>query len=58
MIGGDYEGAIEFCRRAVKLDPSRRDAYNYLGKALLNTGDKNGAIENFRKAIEVDPGYK
>ena len=51
---GNFRGAIEFCRKAIKLDPSAF-AYSTLGEALYEARDMEGAIENLCRAIEIDP---
>ena len=48
---------MENFRRAIKIDPNYKEAYNGLGSALKKTGDLKGAVENYSKAIKIDPNY-
>jgi tetratricopeptide (TPR) repeat protein len=51
----DYKGAIEDLSRAIKIDPSFKQAYENRGVAKFFIQDYNGAIQDYTKAIEIDP---
>jgi tetratricopeptide (TPR) repeat protein len=53
---GDTAAAIKFWRRSLELDPSRADANDSLGNALLLRDEYENAEEYFRKALAIDPG--
>lgn len=43
---GDYEGAMERCREALRVDPEASWAWYLLGASQLATGDFHGAIDS------------
>ena len=55
---GDYNKAIEYLEKAVKLDPNFAKAYNVLGLAYreINT-DLREVAWYFKTATEIDPNY-
>lgn len=53
---GDYEGALELCRKAIRLDPAFAAAYVNAGIALQNLQRLPEAAEMFEKAIALEPG--
>jgi len=54
---GDYEKAIEYFKRAIKLNPNYAAAFSNTGIAFYRLGCLQKAIEYFDKAIEADPKY-
>ena len=48
---------IPYLRRAVRLDPSEKQAFNYLGIALQAQGNMREAADYYRRAVEIDPNY-
>jgi len=53
---GDTASAIKFWQKSLELDPSRSDANDSLGNALLLRDEYEKAEEYFRKALAIDPG--
>ena len=52
---GQWQAARVAAASAVRLDPSRGNAWNHLGVALYRTGDAAGAISAWERAVAVDP---
>lgn len=48
---GDYDSAIEDCRRAIKVDPDFGNPYNDIGAYLIEQGKWDEAIPWFEKAM-------
>jgi Tfp pilus assembly protein PilF len=48
---GDYDNAIEDCRRAIKVDPDFGNPYNDIGAYLIEQGKWDEAIPWFQKAM-------
>lgn len=55
-FGGDHQGAMEECRRAIAVDPSFGNPYNDIGAYLIEEGSLEEAIPWFRKALRA-PRY-
>jgi tetratricopeptide (TPR) repeat protein len=55
MAKNDLTDAIEYCKKAVWVDPEFASAINALGTLYLHKGYIGPAIEEFAKAIAVDP---
>ena len=53
---GDTASAMKFWQRSLEIDPSRADANDSLGNALLLRDEYEKAEEYFRKALAIDPG--
>ncbi len=53
----DYQGAIEYFRKAIELDHKYASPWNNMGSAYGYLGNYNKEIECYRKAIELDPKY-
>lgn len=54
---GDYQQALQYYEKALKLDPKNARAWNNKGKALGWLGRDEEAIKSYEKAIELDPKY-
>lgn len=54
---GNYEQAISYFERSLKLDPSNADACNNIGDAFFQLGDLENAAEYFKQAIQLTPGF-
>ena len=50
---GDYEAAIPYFQKAIKLDPNFAMAYARLGTSYENVGQSNLGPENLRKAYAL-----
>ena len=53
----DYQGAIEYFRKAIELDPKYAMPWNNMGSAYGEMGDHNKEIEYYRKAIALNPKF-
>ena len=53
----DYEEAIRYFERAVKIDPNNAPAWISKANALIETGNEAEAIKCFDKANKIDPRY-
>ncbi|WP_036479534.1 response regulator [Myxosarcina sp. GI1] len=51
----DFDGAIAQVKKAIGCDPSRPEAFNFLGQLQETMGDFTSAIKNYRVAISLDP---
>lgn len=54
MQEGNYEDAITYYTRALKVNPKDSIAYNNRGLAWWKKGDYDNAIADFTKAVEID----
>jgi protein O-mannosyl-transferase len=52
---GDWDGAIETQREAIRLSPLFVDAHHNLGIALAQKGDQDGAIREYQVALGINP---
>src|SRR5690349_19984686 len=50
-----WSEAADVNRKIIELYPNDADAYNRLGKALLEMGRYRDALTTYRKAVELDP---
>ncbi len=50
---GNFDEAVEYYRRATKLDPAMRSGYLILGKALAHLGRWLEAINAYRTAYQM-----
>lgn len=50
-----WSEAADINRKIIELYPNDADAYNRLGKALLEMGRYRDALTTYKKAIELDP---
>ena len=53
----DYEGVIEWCGKALGLNPRMAAAYYVRGNANHDKDELDQAIEDYTRAIELDPEY-
>lgn len=52
---GDYETAIRYLTRAIRLDPGYSDLYLLRGAALGKQGKMYAAAEDYSKVVQLDP---
>src|SRR5690242_995343 len=53
---GDLPGALDYFRRAAKLDTSLPHVHREIGLILIEQRDFSGAVVEFRTVVEADPG--
>ncbi|HSP20319.1 MAG TPA: tetratricopeptide repeat protein, partial [Myxococcaceae bacterium] len=49
--------ALDAYGKALRMDPSRPEAYVGQGRALLTLGDSRSAAASFRRALSINPRY-
>lgn len=54
----DFNSAIAQAKKAIGLDPSQPEAFNFLGQLQEILGDRDSAIKNYRVAISLDFTYQ
>lgn len=54
---GKLTEAIDFCKRAIELQPFSPSAYTTLGEILEAQGDPTGARDAFVQALEISPQF-
>ncbi|GLR47251.1 BTAD domain-containing putative transcriptional regulator [Sphingomonas astaxanthinifaciens] len=57
LMGDDTAAARAHLRRAIALDPSDVDAWNWLGNSLARDGDPELSMTAYRTATGLDPLY-
>lgn len=55
-VQGEWEKAVEANRRILEVSSRDVDAFNRLGKALMELGRFPAALEAYQATIEIDPG--
>jgi DNA-binding NtrC family response regulator len=53
-----FEAAAEHIKKAMSIDSSRPEAFNFLGALYEIQGDRVEAQKNYRAALSLDPTYK
>ena len=53
-VAGDYETAVAYLDKAVKLDPTSADAYTILGYSHHKLGDGDAALSSYRIALRLN----
>lgn len=54
---GDYEKAIDYNKRAIRLDPNCAEAINNLGVVYSKQGNLDIAMDCYKKATRINPNY-
>ena len=57
MQQGNYEDAITYYTKVLKVNPKDAISYNNRGLAWGKKGDYDNAIADFTKAVEIDPQF-
>ncbi len=56
MLGiKDFDRALVYFKKAVKLDPENPNVYDSLGEAYKTMGKNKEAIKNFKKSLSMNP---
>ena len=50
----EYEKAIEYCQKAIRIDPAFAVAWSNLGACHDGLGNYGKALECYQKAVELD----
>jgi DNA-binding NtrC family response regulator len=53
-----FEAAVEHVKKAISLDASRPEAFNFLGGLCEVQGNRVEGQKNYRAALSLDPTYK
>lgn len=53
----NYEEAINYSNKAIKLKPNDAFGYKYLGFSYGNKDDNENAIKAYKKAVEIEPNF-
>src|SRR4030042_1909020 len=53
-----FEAAAEHVKKAISIDSSRAEAFNFLGALYETQGNKVEGQKNYRAALSLDPTYK
>ena len=53
-----FEAAAEHVKKAISIDSSRAEAFNFLGALYETQGDRIEAQKKYRAALSLDPTYK
>ncbi len=54
----EFDKAIAQTKKAIGIDPSKPEAFDFLGQLQETLGDFDSAIKNYRVAISLDPTYQ
>ena len=54
---GDYQLAVKYLKKAVRLNPRNADGFNFLGYSYRKLGKFDPAFENYEKALALDPNH-
>lgn len=52
---GDYNSAVNDCRKSIELDPTYEKAHTRLGLSLYFRGDYVSAIKAYEQSLDIDP---
>ena len=55
---GDGDKALEWCKKAITVDPNDAYAYNNLGYALMEKGEYSQAVDHFLKAVTIKMNFE
>ncbi len=54
---GQFDQAVQSCRRALEIKPHLAEAHSNMGNALRGLGRLDEAIVSYRRALEVQPSF-
>jgi tetratricopeptide (TPR) repeat protein len=54
---GQLEEALEYCEKALQINPNSKKAWNNKGAVLERLGKFQEAIDSYEKAIQIDKNY-
>ena len=52
-----FDAAIDFFKRSLKVNPGNAEAYNNIGNVLNSKGDPDAALDYFKKALKIKPKF-
>jgi len=52
---GDYDAAVDDCKKSIQLNPKYEKAHTRLGLSLFFHGDYQGAVYAYEQALKLDP---
>lgn len=55
---GDWQGAVEYFKKAVADDAKNADAYNLMGYSYRRMGKADPAFEAYAKALNLNPKHR
>ena len=55
---GDWQGAIDYMKKAVADDAKNADAYNLMGYSYRRMGKADPAFEAYTMALNIDPKHR
>ena len=53
----EYNKALTYCEKALRIYPFFVTGWNNKGNVLINLGKKKEAIVCYKKALEINPNY-
>ena len=54
---GDYDAALEYYRKAIRLDPKNAESYYNLANLYMTMNNPDKAIAEYKQAIRINPRY-
>ena len=54
-LRNEHQRAVEYYRRAIRLNPRYISAWTLMGHELLELKNASAAIEAYRRAVDIDP---
>jgi tetratricopeptide (TPR) repeat protein len=52
-----FDAAIDFFKRSLKVNPGNAEAYNNIGNVLNSKGNPDAALDYFKKALKIKPKF-
>ncbi|MFX1385029.1 MAG: tetratricopeptide repeat protein [Promethearchaeota archaeon] len=57
LENGNFDIAIDYCKKAIKLDQNYVESYQNMGNAFINKKEYDNAIKFLKNAVELDPNH-